>query len=957
VSDQGRSLVYESGQWQLHLGRRELLAGGVAVPIGARAFEIIELLVRSANELVTKNDIMSGIWPGAIVGENTLQVHISAIRKALGRDRGILKTASGRGYRLIGDWTPRQLGLAGQPVASPLAREPSAPLAKNFPLIAGRLIGRAVAAQRVRDLVSAYRVVTLTGPGGIGKTSLAIEAARCLLADFDGGGWFVELASLSTPDLVPSAVASALGLKLSGEISAESVARAVGAKHLLIVLDNCEHVIDAAADLAERLTRLCPNTAILTTSREVLRIRGEAVYRVPPLDVPALGLETPDHILGHSAVELFISRLTALGVGFSSHAEELTSLAAICRHLDGIPLAIEFAAASSATLGIAAVAKGLGDRFALLSYGRRSSLARHRTLRATFDWSHELLPEPEQRLFRRLAKFHGGFTLDAAVAVMSDTGLNAGAVTDGIANLVTKSLVALDTTQGATRWHLLETIRAYALEKLGESQEATQTARAHAAFFRDLIVSAAPISRSDPALSSLAVCLREIGNVRAALDWSFSAAGDSAIGVPLTAAYVSVWHHSGLPDECRQRAEQALDGLDPDMRLSERLRLQLHFGFGLAAVFTMRPVDKVRKALTIALDIAESLNDLNAQLEVMYGLWMVHYYSGETRSALSLAERMSVVASSVGEAFAMAIPERFIGNTLHHEGDQRGAQDRFERIIARSVALASRRSSFFPQVDHRVYARASLARVLLLRGYLDQAAEQARLSLEEATATGHELIICQTLRLAVCPVALVIGDFAGAERSIARLVDIANDFNTPLWKSSARCLEARLLIERGAFEAGSALLRSELDACKRTGWTNWYPEFLGVLAEGLAGLGRFPEALASIDDALAKADQGGERYYVAELLRLKGEFLLVESYDEHTTAIEDCFWSALAAAQHQGALFFELRIALSIAGLRASQGRRHEARALLASVYNRFTEGFATAPLQAARTMLDTLAS
>ena len=213
------------------------------------------------------------------------------------------------------------------------------------------------------------------------------------------------------------------------------------------MLDNCEHVIDAAANLAERFTRLCPHTTILATSREVLRIDGEAVYRVPPLDVPALGQETPDHMLGHSAVELFIARMNALDAGFSPRAEELTSVAAICRHLDGIPLAIEFAAASAATLGIASVAMGLRDRFALLTGGRRTALARHRTLRATLDWSYELLPEAEQRLFRRLAVFQGGFTLDAAAAVMADTGLDAAMVTDGIANLVAKSLVALDTTR------------------------------------------------------------------------------------------------------------------------------------------------------------------------------------------------------------------------------------------------------------------------------------------------------------------------------------------------------------------------------------------------------------------------------------------------------------------------------------------------------------------------------
>ena len=378
-------------------------------------------------------------------------------------------------------------GLGERAVHFPAdARSPKPHRANNFPLIVGRLIGRAAAARHVRDLVSAYRVVTLTGPGGIGKTTLAIEAARGLVADFDDGGWFVELASLSDPDLVPSTVASALGLKLSGEISAESVARAIGAKHLLLVLDNCEHVIDAAANLAERFMRLCPHTTILVTSREVLRIDGEAVYRVPPLDVPALGQETPDHILGHSAVELFIARTKALGAGFSPRAEELASIAAICRHLDGIPLAIEFAAASAATLGIAPVAIGLRDRFALLTGGRRTALARHRTLRATLDWSYELLPEAERRLLRRLAVFHGGFTLDAAVAVMADTGLDAAMVTDGIANLVAKSLVALDTTRGATRWYLLETIRAYALEKLAEHGETDTVSGRHAVYFRDL---------------------------------------------------------------------------------------------------------------------------------------------------------------------------------------------------------------------------------------------------------------------------------------------------------------------------------------------------------------------------------------------------------------------------------------------------------------------------------------
>lgn len=298
---QSRRLVYESGEWEVDLARRELRARGVPVPIGGRTFEIMEVLVQSAGELVTKKDLMGRVWPGAIVEDNTLQFHISAVRKALGPDRGILKTASGRGYRLLGAWTFRQESTSSvdaidlQPV-----RSAAEPFQTNLPAAASELIGRTIAVQHVRDLLSAYRVVTLTGPGGIGKTRLGLEVAR-LFSSFQGDVRLVELVSLSDPGLVPTAVTGVLGLKLGGdEISAESVARAIGAQKLLLVLDNCEHVINAAAKLAETVVRMCTCTTILATSREILKIEGEFVYRVPPLDVPPQH-EEPGNILGHSA--------------------------------------------------------------------------------------------------------------------------------------------------------------------------------------------------------------------------------------------------------------------------------------------------------------------------------------------------------------------------------------------------------------------------------------------------------------------------------------------------------------------------------------------------------------------------------------------------------------------------------------------------------------------------------
>jgi predicted ATPase/DNA-binding winged helix-turn-helix (wHTH) protein len=959
-SARGQNLVFGYGQWQIDLGRRELVLNDVVVPIGARAFDIIELLVLSANRLVTKNDIMSGVWPGAIVGENTLAVHISAIRKALGPDRAMLKTASGRGYHLIGNWTPRQHGQVSALATSPLMPEPGAStVSNNFPLIAGRLIGRAAAARHVRDLASAYRVVTLTGPGGIGKTSLAIEASRGLFADFDGGGWFVELASLSNPDLVPSTVASALGLKLSGEISAESVARAISTKQLLLVLDNCEHVIDAAADLAEQFTRLCPYTTILVTSREVLRIAGEAVYRVPPLDVPAPGQETPDDILGHSAVELFITRTNALETGFSPHGEELTSVAVICRRLDGIPLAIELAAASTATLGIASVAIGLRDRFALLTRGRRTALARQRTLRATLDWSHELLPEEERQLFRHLAVFHGGFTLDAAVAVLADSGLNAAKVTSGIANLVAKSLVALDTTRGATRWYLLETIRAYALEKLTEHGEASAVAGRQAAYFRDLITPLASGTSSSLSDEDLALCIREIDNVRAALDWSLSSVGDRTIGVDLTAAYTPVWQHLVLIKECVERCERALLSLEPHGTGNMRVRMRLHLALASAMFITQGPAEQAITVLTEALDAADTLNDIDAQTRALSGLRTLYVHRGEYGLARIVAERLGQMADRIGDPVSVRTAWRRLGVSLLTSGRPREAQQYFERVLRSPFTPGDRHGVIYYNSNDHADGRAMLSRALWMQGFTERALNEARASVEELHGADHQLLLCRTLYYGICRIAPMIGDFATADREIARLIDVATSLDAQFWETAGRFLKGKLLVERGEFAQGLLILRDAFETCGRTGWRLSYPEFKGALALAFAGLGRLDEALGALEDAVASAGEGenGQVWYVPELLRIKGEVLLLQAPDRAGQAAEDCFIQAGEMAREQDALFWELRIALSLARLRVSQNRHYEARALLASVYDRFTDGFMTADLEAARAMLEGLPS
>ena len=441
-------LIAAAGACEIDLARRELRVLGSVTPLGARAFEIMEALARAGGELVTKDALMERVWPGAIVMDGTLHVHAAAIRKALGPYRSLLKAESGRGYRLLGDWAA--------PGGAAPARRHKPPT--NIPIANAGLIGRADDLRKLGDLLSAHRAVTLTGPGGIGKTSLALLAARSRQADFPGGSWLIELATLSDPALVASAVAAALGLTLpANDISANGVAKAIGDRNCLLLLDNCEHVISAAAFLADTILRHCPLVTILVTSREILRIEGEHLYRVPPLAVPAPGLAAED-ILGHSAPELFVARARAHGATCPASPATLQTIAAICRHLDGIPLAIEFAAARAATLGVNPVFAGLESRFALLTQGRRTALPRHQTLYAACDWSYQLLPAGQQQALRWLAVFPNGFGLTAACELLADHQDQA-AIIESLSSLAEKSLLNVDGAAGLITYRMLETTR------------------------------------------------------------------------------------------------------------------------------------------------------------------------------------------------------------------------------------------------------------------------------------------------------------------------------------------------------------------------------------------------------------------------------------------------------------------------------------------------------------------
>jgi predicted ATPase/DNA-binding winged helix-turn-helix (wHTH) protein len=420
------------GRFLLLPHRRELLADGRPVKLGGRAFDVLMALIEAHGAVVSKNALMARVWPDRIVEENNLQWQISALRAAFGADRNLIRTVSGRGYQFTAEIdtgfgspevdagtaiaaTQRDLREARPDAGIPGELPPT-----NLPEPISELVGRDDVLGEILSLAAAHRLVTLTGAGGIGKTRLAVAVARRLLPHFAGGVWLTEFSPIADPGLVPVTVAAAIGLDLGGgEVSAQRVSQALAGRQMLLVLDTCEHVISAAAALAEGVLRAGGALRLLATSREPLRAEGEWVYPVPPLAVPAKDTEDADDLLHYGGVRLFVERLHAAEPHFAPDQRIAAMIAAICRRLDGIPLAIELAAARAAMLGVEEVATHLDDRFRILTGGRRTALPRHQTLRATLDWSYELLSEPGRVLLRRLAVFAGVFRLEVASAVVA----------------------------------------------------------------------------------------------------------------------------------------------------------------------------------------------------------------------------------------------------------------------------------------------------------------------------------------------------------------------------------------------------------------------------------------------------------------------------------------------------------------------------------------------------------
>ena len=915
---------------------------------------LLLVLVSRAGEVISNRELIALVWPQTVVGEANLRVHVAGLRRAL-RDgqngHRFIVNIPGRGYRFV---APVEF-VPSEPVPAlpiPPVREMAAP---QLPSAAPRLFGRDTVVTLLSEQVPQHRFVTLVGPGGIGKTVVALAVARKLAETYRDGVIFVDFSAIRDPVLVPNTIFARVGLTTTSPDIWPALLAALTRRATLLVLDNCEHVIEVVASMAERIFGAAPDVHILCTSREPLRAVGERVHRLQPLEVPqnSPGL-TAAEALEYACIQLFVDRVAASLHGFTLSDVDAPMAAEVCRRLDGIALAIELAASRAAAFGVGELAKRLDDRFRLLTSGRRTALPRHQTLLATLDWSFDLLPTPEQDLLCRLAIFAGDFSLAVALAVAGHA--DPSITVNYLGDLVAKSLIAADVREAEVRYRLLDTTRLYGLQKLRSRGQLLDTARRHAEFLLDEIGTAAPTMRAWQITDRSTLPARSIDDVRAALSWAFSAAGDKPIGIALTAAFAPVWIHLSFMSECQENVERALlalgdsDLADREVIYQEMLLLSV---LGSVLLYKSRAETRTYAVWTKVLDRAERLGDIEYSLLGLWGMWVGCIDVGEFRQSLRLAEKFCGLAERGFDPAASLVGQRMMGSSLHLLGDQHAARWHLENVLRRYDARIHQSGTI--QLDPHIRARTRLAVVLWLQGFPQRAMQAVEQSVTDALAAGHEATLASVLAQGACSVALACGDLVAASRFTTMLLDVSERNELRFLQTLGRCYQGMLLVRQGEFDRGLRQLRTEMNQPEVAGHGIWFTSFLCYLAEAYGLAGDVASGLATIDEALERSNRLEEVWCRAGLLHLKGKLALQRGLPEDADLAETLLRQSLELAMKQGALSWELRAATSLARLWRDKGRTTEGRNLLSSAYQRVSEGFSTTDVLAAKTLLEDL--
>lgn len=945
VSSAVQEEILRFGPFQLSAVRRQLLLEGQPVSLGSRSFALLLALVEHAGEVLSKDTLMRLVWPDSVVEDSNLRVHMAALRKALGVPAGggqYILNIPLRGYSFVA--TVERL----RPASS--AAEPPPPQAHRpvprLPAALTRLFGRdEVIADLVRRLPE-QRHITLVGPGGAGKTSASLAAARQLESVSADGAWFIDLAALEDGALVPSAFVTALGIQDSAATPIPAIVSFLAGKRALLLVDNCERVVLAVAQMCEALLSALSQTLILATSREPLLSAGEHVYRLAPLKLPpSQGTLTREQYLAYPSVQLFIERAAATGDGFEADAASLATIARICRRLDGMPLAIELAAARVESFGIGGLATTLDEHILVLSGGRRTAPARHQTIGATLNWSYQTLSAEEQRVLRRLSAFQAMFGLDAALDMFaSDERLR---VPQLVSELVLKSLLTADVSSEQVRYRMLDATRAFAWERLVQAGERDEAGRLHAAHCGRLahaIKTTWPgTSASEAAATWLADSARRLDDLRLAFEWSL-AHHDVALACQLLGDASELWFQLALTAEFLGRAERALSLLRLSTGVDPMVELTLCAGLSQAMVHSegsgsQRLLEMSERVLAMA----RAIGHVVFEKQMLFRLWNAAVANGHYADSLALARQYQAVSLDPSDQNDALLIDRMLMLSLHTLGAHEAARDHSTRILEhRAIRERSLRTGKF-QIDHKVIALCFRAKILWVLGWPEQAWRTAEEAVAESQLTGHLLAGMYARGMGTCLIALWNGDLAAADAHVAVMARESVGHSLAYWDAWSRC-----------FDKALTHLGHKVPADR--------PRLKGMDGRPLSGMQE--EVLATMsddlltDEVIARAGVlAPDSWSVPEIFRRQAERLLATGEPSSADEADRLLRRSAQIAADQAARSWQLRTAMSRAGWHVQRDERGQAVDALAPVLDAFTEGHATADLVKAHALLRTLQS
>jgi len=873
------------GPFRLLRVRRLLSRGDEPLFLGSRAMEILLLLIERPGEIVSKTEIIRRVWPDTFVEEANLRVQIAGIRRALGDESAeplYLQTVAGRGYRFVGS-------LSNAERSSPPAR------GVDVPRDSSRLFGRDAEVTALCDDISRWRLLSLVGLGGVGKTRVAMAVAEKVRGAFRNGTYYVDFISIGDPLLAPSALASALGAAVQLDDPIPTLVSKLRDLQVLLVLDNCEHVVLAVAKLAEQILREVPEARILVTSREPLRAEGERVRRLAPLALPPENIQSAAEALASPAVELFMERAAGRSPEFSELSDAHAPVVAdICRKLDGLALAIELAAGQVDNIGLRDLNSLLDERFLQLGGGNRTADDRHRTLAAALDWSYGLLPAGEQTLLQRLGAFTGAFDLAAGALVAGHSGLEADNVFAGIFSLAAKSLIVVEKPADAsvTRYRLLETTRAYAVRQLRLSGDEAETRRLHARHCVALSLQAEADWDRLERPAWLGLYSRVIGDIRTAIDWGMSD-GDITLGLELIIASAPLGVQLSLVDEYRLRVENGLQRIVAE-GLGPLLELQFTTALGHLTQQLRGPIPPVLAAFDRCLELASDLDNPRLKADAYRGMWVAAFGSADYPLAIAHATSQAEFAEAAADHHALLQAKRMQAQAYHYNGEFDRAVPLAHEVMQDPLLHIPLRENFPLQVDRRASLSIILSRTAWIRGDYSGATQIVDDCLELASSD-HAIALCHALALAACPIAFWSGDYERVTELSRQLIEHAGRSASPHWQSWGEMYRDAL-------------------ACKLEGRaqpTSWstlskYPKKLDMLATLAAAF--------ATDTAQQRVEARLVGWCAAEVLRARAEQLILAGSPRNAAPM---LHEADAIARAQRASSWEARIAGTMALLQA----------------------------------------